>query len=245
MSRTLFERAWPQFETTEWSAVIEPGRRGARSALAELCHAYWQPTYCFIRARGFAPDEAEDLTQGLFASLLAPGALAGVDETRGRFRDWLRAAAKSFLSNEIKRAKALKRGGGHPRLIIDVDVAEETLRHETQEAFTPDRVFDRQWARTVATRARARLLEECVKGGKRDAFLRLESLLVDEAAEVTDAELSKLLGRTPNDLRVERHRLKQRLQALYREYIREEIGDTVSAPDAVDDEIRFLLHALT
>jgi DNA-directed RNA polymerase specialized sigma24 family protein len=244
MGSSLFERARSSFETTQWTRVIEPGRGGAREALAELCRAYWQPTYGLIRARGFPPAEAEDLTQGLFASLLAPGALARVDARHGRFRDWLRSAAVHFLCNELKRRRALKRGGDRPCMSIDVDGAEETLRSSGEEAPTPDRIFDRQWALTVTARALARVREDFVKEGKGAAFLRLERLLTGEDSETTDAELSLALGRTPNDLRVERHRLKKKVEERYRDYLREEIGDTVAGPHAVDDEIRLLLDAL-
>jgi RNA polymerase sigma-70 factor (ECF subfamily) len=241
---TPFERARSRFDTTQWSRVIKPGRGGAREALAELCQAYWQPIYGFIRARGFAPPEAEDLTQGLFASLLAPGALARVDPRRGRFRDWLRAAAVHFLCNELDRRRAQRRGGGQVPITLDVDVAEECLRHESQDALTPDRLFDRQWALTVTARALARVRADYVKEGKGEAFARLEGLLSGEDLETTDAELSRVLGRTPGDIRVERCRLKKKIEARYRRYLREEIGETVIGPGAVDDEIRLLLDAL-
>jgi hypothetical protein len=54
-----------------------------------------------------------------------------------------------------------------------------------------------------------------------------------------------LLGRTAVDLRVERCRMKKRLEARYRRYLREEIGETVAGEREVDDEIRYLLDALT
>jgi RNA polymerase sigma-70 factor (ECF subfamily) len=242
--RTLFEGGRSRFETTQWSRVINPGQGGAREALTELCQAYWQPIYCFIRARGFRPDEADDLTQGLFTSLLAPGALNKIDPRRGRFRDWLRSAAMHFLANELDRRRALKRGGRQVQITIAADIAEESLRIESQEGATPDRIFDRQWALTVTARALDRVREDYRKEGKEEAFARLEGLLSGEGGGMTDAELSKALGRTAVDLRVERHRLKKKIEARYRRYLREEIGETVAGPDAVDDEIRLLLDAL-
>jgi hypothetical protein len=52
------------FPTTQWSQVIAAGGRDApqaRSALAELCAAYWYPIYALIRRRGHSPEEAHDL----------------------------------------------------------------------------------------------------------------------------------------------------------------------------------------
>jgi RNA polymerase sigma-70 factor (ECF subfamily) len=241
----LLRRAIARFQTTQWSRVIEAGRGGGREALAELCQAYWQPSYCFIRARGFSPDDAEDLTQGLFASLLAPGALDKVDPRRGMFRSWLRSTARHFLCNEVDRRRAKIRGGGQVPISIDGDLAEEGLRLASGEAEMPDRIFDRRWALTVTARALERVRADYVREGKGDAFGRLEKLLSGEELEITDADLSRLLGRTAVDLRVERCRMKKRLEARYRRYLREEIGETVAGEREVDDEIRYLLDALT
>ena len=42
----------------------------AREALAELCQAYWQPLYGYVRRQGYRAEEARDLTQGYFLRLL-------------------------------------------------------------------------------------------------------------------------------------------------------------------------------
>ena len=244
MGRTVGERARARFETTQWSRVIKPGRGGAREALAALCQAYWQPTYCFVRARGFGAVEAEDLTQGFFASLLEPRGLAKVDPERGRFRDWLRAAVKNFLCNELDRRRAQKRGGGMAPITLDVEIAEESLRLESQDALAPDRIFERRWALTVTARALARVREDYAKEGKADLFSRLEAMLSGEEVEMTDAELAEVLGKTPTAIKVERHRMKMKIRALYRHYLREEIRETVADSRAIDAEIRILLDAL-
>src|SRR4051812_42770627 len=72
----------------------------AREALAALCAVYWYPLYAFIRRRGHDADEAQDLVQEFFARLLEKDGLASVDPGKGRFRSFLLAACKHFLSNE-------------------------------------------------------------------------------------------------------------------------------------------------
>ena len=54
-----------------------------QAALEELCQLYWYPIYSFLRKRGHAQHDAEDLTQGLFAKLLDDETLNVAD---GRFR---------------------------------------------------------------------------------------------------------------------------------------------------------------
>src|SRR5258707_15567304 len=98
-----------RFATTHWSLVVAAGRRSspqAREALATLCRAYWYPLYVFIRRQGFPAEDSQDLTQEFFARLLQKHFLAQVDQEKGRFRSFLLAACKHFLSNERDRARA-------------------------------------------------------------------------------------------------------------------------------------------
>src|SRR5262249_13042849 len=103
-----------RFLTTRWSLVLAAGqKRGDRSAeaLASLCETYWYPVYAFIRRQGYGADEARDLTQEFFARVLEKNYFHDADPARGRFRAFLSAAIRHFLSNERGRARALKRGG--------------------------------------------------------------------------------------------------------------------------------------
>ena len=72
------------FLTTHWSRVIatgDPGAPLAREALATLCDAYWYPLYAYIRRRGHTPEQAQDLTQDLFAYVLEKDLFAKAEET--------------------------------------------------------------------------------------------------------------------------------------------------------------------
>src|SRR5688500_3611021 len=117
----------PQFHTTHWSLVVAAaGQEGAASqaALADLCQAYWYPTYAFIRRRGYSPEDARDLAQEFFATLLEKGYLADADRERGRFRAFLLTAISRFVGKQREKAAAKKRGGGRPVLSIDFDDGE-------------------------------------------------------------------------------------------------------------------------
>ena len=62
-----------QFPTTRWTLVVaagDPQRKDARSALVSLCENYWYPLYAYLRRRGHAPDQAQDLTQEFFMRVL-------------------------------------------------------------------------------------------------------------------------------------------------------------------------------
>src|SRR4030095_6765101 len=106
------------FTTTHWSVVLEAqGESPAgQEALEKLWRTYWRPIYSFLRRQGIGPAEAEDLTQGFFASLLEHRNLNAVRKEQGRLRSYLLGALKYFLANERRRGMAIKRGKGQ-RLI--------------------------------------------------------------------------------------------------------------------------------
>ena len=60
------------FATTRWTLVLDAQTaltpRG-QQALATLCELYWYPLYAYLRRCGHSAEDAQDLTQGFFASL--------------------------------------------------------------------------------------------------------------------------------------------------------------------------------
>ena len=73
-----------RFDTTQWSVVLRS--RGeqveARAALESLCRSYRSPVLAYIRARGHAPDVAEDLTPSFFVHFVER-ALANYERAYG------------------------------------------------------------------------------------------------------------------------------------------------------------------
>jgi RNA polymerase sigma-70 factor (ECF subfamily) len=82
------------FTTTHWSVVLtaQGESPAAREALERLCRIYWRPIYSFVRRQGFGREEAEDITQGLFAQLLERKRLSAVRKEKGRLRSFLLGA---------------------------------------------------------------------------------------------------------------------------------------------------------
>jgi hypothetical protein len=106
------------FATTHWSLILaaQGESPAAREALAELCRLYWYPLYAYIRRRGRAADEAQDLTQEFFARLLERDDLAGLDPARGRFRaflltDHLRTYRRSLMRLALGSGRCAKAPG--------------------------------------------------------------------------------------------------------------------------------------
>jgi RNA polymerase sigma-70 factor (ECF subfamily) len=230
------------FATTRWTlvrAARDVSAPEAREALAYLCAVYWYPLYAFIRRRGYDAADAQDLTQGLFARLLEKDGLASADHDKGRFRSFLLAACRHYLSNERDRARARKRGGGRPPLSIDLAAGEQRYRCEPGHDETPERLFERRWALALLERVLARLRREHEDAGKVRLFEVLKGHLSGEDARPHAASAAEL-GLSEGAVKVAVHRLRRR----YRELLHEEIGHTVAGPEEAEDEVRDLFAAL-
>jgi DNA-directed RNA polymerase specialized sigma24 family protein len=231
-----------QFHTTQWSLVAAAGQSGEQSqaALADLCAAYWYPVYVFLRRRGHAADEAQDLAQEFFTTLLEKGYLADADPDRGRFRAFLLTAVSRFASKERAKAHAQKRGGGRAALSIDFGEGEARYQREPSHTQTAERIFERRWALTLLDRTLGRLRDEHAAAGKLPQFEALKVYLTGDAAAPPYAQTAVELGQTEGAIKVAIHRLRQK----YREALRAEIAQTVVTQEDIDDELRLLLAAL-
>ena len=232
------------FAATHWSLVLAAGRDStpaARAALEKLCRTYWPPLYSFARRSGLAPADAQDLTQGFFLQLLERDFLAGVDPAKGKFRSFLLASLKHYLSNERDRARAQKRGGGRAPVSIDAQDAEGRYLIEPADPMTPEKLYERRWALTVIDQALARLQNEYAASGRGAIFEKLKGELTSTASRPPHAEIGRELGLTPGAVKVAAHRLRQR----FGEMLRAEIAETVARPEDIEEEIQHLFQALS
>ena len=214
--------------------------QGGPAALAELCSLYWYPLYVFARRRGHSPEDAQDLTQGFFLHLLKHRTLAHVDRLKGKFRSFLLASFKNYLSIVAHRARCLKRGGNCEFVTPDLERAESRYLLEPVDTLTAENIFDARWAMTLLGRAMTLLGEEYAAQDKTSTFEMLKSFLdlskapppyerVADAFQVSVASVKTLI-----------HRLRKRFASI----LREEVGRTVSDPAEVDGEIHALCDAL-
>lgn len=230
------------FASTHWSLVLLAGREHSpksAAALETLCRAYWYPLYSFARRQGHPPPEAADLTQEFFAHLLDSNALSSVDRDKGKFRSFLLASFKNLLANEWHRARRQKRGGGSPQLSLDEELAEGRFQAEPSDSVSPDKLFDRRWAETLLARALERLRSECDDGEKVRRFDEVKSFLLGEKSGDSLAAAAERLNLSLSALKAVVHRLRRR----FRELIKDEIAQTVSTPEAVEQELRELFTA--
>ena len=118
--------------------------------------------------------------------------------------------------------------------------AESRYLREPSHVETPERIYERQWARTLLERVLNRLREDYDKAGKKVRFEQLKVVLTEPARSIPYAEIARRLGTTEDAVAVAVHRLRQR----YRTILRDEILATLADPADVEDEIQALFKAL-
>jgi RNA polymerase sigma-70 factor (ECF subfamily) len=232
------------FPTTHWSVVLNAGHGSAetaKTALEQLCRVYWYPLYAYTRSLGDGPQDAEDLIQGFFAELVEKNLVAKAQPEKGRFRSFLLRSFQYHRSRHREREAAAKRGGGVEWLSLDEAQAEQRFASELRDEFTPERRFERNWAISVLDEAHSRLRAVYQTAGKQALFARLRGLLQSARDEQPYAALAAELGKTEAAVKME----VSRMRAQYRRALREVLGETVSHPDEVEDELRHLLTVLS
>jgi RNA polymerase sigma factor (sigma-70 family) len=125
-------------------------------ALEAICAAYWKPVYKYVRLRWNRPaDDAQDLTQGFFAELLERELLDKFDATKSRLRTYLRLCVDSFVMNQDKAGRRLKRGGNVLHVALDFSTAEGELSVAVMDpASIPspeslEEFFEKEWVRSL------------------------------------------------------------------------------------------------
>src|SRR5438445_4680573 len=233
------------FQSTHWTLVLRARQSDptetAREALSDFCEAYWPPLYTFLRLRGHASPEAQDLVQGFFAHLLEQNTLTRADQQKGRLRTFLLGSLQNFLYNEYDRARASKRGGGHQVVSIEEHLADAEAAMLATAHLSDAACYDLVWASNIVSRAWQTLQNAFVAEGKAEWLKELRPFVAGGSiTRRNQEEAAARLGVPVATLRTWLSRLRQR----YRESLRMEVASTVSGPADVDQELQYLYRIL-
>ncbi len=231
------------FATTHWSVLCQVGQEDSSlsmKALETLCCQYWYPVYVFVRSRGYGEHDVEDLTQGFFANLLRRDDFAGLSRPNGKFRAFLFASVKNFLSNERDKATGLKRGGGQSVVPLDNEWASRQFNSQQIETLSPDRQFDRSWAMELLRLVLAKLKEDYENRKQGGLFDQLKFSLQGDRSEKTYRVMANDLGLSESGVKVCIHRLREK----YRKMLKEAISQTTATVSDTESEIQELMQIL-
>ena len=213
----------------------------SRDAMGELCEAYWYPIYSYVRRRGNDHHDAVDLTQGFFTHLLENDSLARAHPDRGRFRAFLLASVKNFMTSTWRTNTTARRGGCHAIVSVDDEAFQQQYQSQLANDFTPETLFERSWVESLLRRAVQRLSREYGDAGKSELFDAVDGYLVASSEKVPQAQIADQLGMTAPAVAMSIHRIRQR----YAQLVRDEIGNTVADPADIDDELGRLMAVMS
>lgn len=223
--------------STRWTLVRLAGVEDspeARAALEELCRTYWPALHAYARRLGHQDADARDLTQAFFARFLERGYIRAADPGRGRFRTFLRTCFTHFLRNEWERGRTIRRGGR--RAILPLDELPQLGEPEPKVEEPPERAYDRAWALRCFAQAIERLARHERDGGHDRDYAVLRRFLADSGDAEAYATAGRELSCSANAVAIAVSRLRRRL----REFVRDEVAQTVLRPEEVDAELRYL-----
>lgn len=239
------------FHTTHWTQVIAASGSSpqARQALADLCAAYYAPVAAFVERYRSGRDDSRDLTHEFFAKLLEGNSLGHLERTRGRFRSYLLGAVKHFLADQRDRALATKRGGRETPLSLDAGHDNTGARRREfapvevadPHGFPADAFFDHRWALSVVEQAMNQLQGESQGEGDPQRFEVLKRWLITPEDPTAAVDAARSLDMADGAFKVAVHRLRKR----FRQIVRDKIAATVDGPEALQEELAYLIQALT
>lgn len=190
------------FSTTDWGLLTNARASKARVKLAAseiLLRRCWRPVLLFIRSSGHDEETAKDLTPSFFADWIAHDVFGKADERKGRFRSFLLACLKRFVSNERRAENTQKRRPSNGLRSLDELMAKTSMPCEPVDRVTPEKIFDHAWACEVVLRVLRHLEREC-KETRKDVHCdilthRIMSLLGSFFSAVTGRDVVEELER--------------------------------------------------
>ena len=228
------------FATTHWGLVVaarDAASGIAREAFGELFRTYAKPLNQYVLRRGYSREDADDLVQEFFSTFLEKEYLQSVSAEKGKFRAFLLAALKHFLSDEHDKRKARKRGGQFQFVSLSAPGLAEAAGVSPGD--DPERAFHRAWALAVLETALRRV--ECQYGqeGKAMMFGLLKPRLAGDGSQSFE-QLGVALGMQAGAVRTAAFRLRRRYKTALMGVIAETVGNT----ESVEEELAFLRRAL-
>ncbi len=236
------------FPMTSWSLIVgcqDANSPDFRSSMEALCQKYWPPAYWFIRRYwNCSREEAKDLCQAFFLKFYEKDFVQWADIDRGRFRTFVCAALKRFLSKTYRDSNRLKRRPSQgPILSMDALVEDDRglgdipdNQSSSYEEF--EEAFQSEWKKQVVHNVLARMRETATLRDKEiqvEVFARYR-VDYEEGSRPTRDQLAGEFDQTLHQV----HYALRWGEQEFIQVLREELLDQVSNPTELEDEVRVL-----
>lgn len=229
-----------EFPKTDWTRLL--AARGGGGALDDAVRVYWSPVFAYLRRSGLSSADAEDLTQDFMATVVLGRDLIGrADPERARFRTFLKASLRNFLTDYHKSRLARDRRTNKP-LGLPSDVP--NAFPEPAATDTADDAFDRQWAAALIDMALRRAEAYCEQSGMQAHWKLFRASTVDPLAGTShappQADLAAQSGLEP----ARAIEMIQTARKVFRRMFRATVAETVAQGEELEDELKRVLAVL-
>lgn len=231
----------PLFPATAWSVIRAAQDRGSPEYLAatnRCIAAYWRPIFYFLRAKGYALEQAEDLTQEFFLRFFQRNWICTADPKRGRFRTFLLTILVRFLSDQGPGRAPRQKVFDQRMVTISALMGDPERTFQPCDKRTPEEIFMREWAHAVIGSVQRRLENWCDAHGRPDWYhLFCETYFPAPGhPRITQQALAERLEVTRDQVRYG----LQEVNRQFIEFLRAEVADQLGPEDDLDTEIREL-----
>ncbi|MEM7010069.1 MAG: hypothetical protein AAF585_01185 [Verrucomicrobiota bacterium] len=240
------EKVQSIFPDTRWTLVrrAQAGSTAERfRAFSELCEIYRTPLLQLARVEfRLSEQDAEDRVQSYIQSFQEREWIDGLDPAKGKLRSFLQVSFKNFQAKERRAQQAQKRGGDQQLLSIQNPQVEAALESIPASTLSPEKSFDRLWAREIWTQAVGEARERFLVEGEEEEF---EELLAKAVVDGTAPSKSYLEIEAKTGIRVGAAKMRvKRLRQVLGAALDRAIAETVSNPQEFKEERRYLMELL-
>lgn len=233
------------FLTTHWSLIegIRAGEDQDRALIGSLLKDYWKPVYCYLRRRGFANEEAKDLTQAFFHEIvLGKELIQQADRGKGHFRSFLLTALRNYLINVRDKETAQKRV---PKgKLVPLDMVDAEALPEVADNLSPDDCFNHVWVSSLLERALHEVEMSCHEDDKAVYWKVFEERvlqpIVDETRPPSVKDICDRYG-IPDGGKLANMivTVKRRIRATLEKYVQESVMAADEAGEELQEMARF------
>ena len=234
------------FLTTHWTLIeeIKSGEDKDRALIGLLLERYWKPVYCYLRRKGYANEDAKDLTQGfLHEVVLNRGLVQKAERSRGRFRTLLLVALNRYLMN-VKEAQTA-RTRIPPDKLVSLEVVEPPELSSMMTGSNPDDVYQYVWLSALLDQVLSAVQTNCEQDGLHAHWQvfreRVVQPILKGSAPPSLGDVARKHGiksrKKASNMVVT---VKRRFQAALKEYVR----TTVASDSYVQEELTEIMSFL-
>lgn len=219
-----------RFPNTAWTEIRNAkldGSEAGAEAMNRFVIAYWRPIYCFLRAKGYKHDRAEELTQEFLFQLIQRDWLGRADPQRGRLRNYILRILIRFLSDQGPRRAPRQSQFEHSFVAVSTLVTADDRCFDPPSDSTPEEIFERSWAVSLVKDV-LRLLELSYDAQDRRAWYEIFAInhgFTENPEKPTQEELAQRFGITRDKVRYAQDHARQRFEQLLCAEIRCQVGE--------------------